>query len=111
MRPESKDIYRILKGLADGMGDDTFDGKAFVYSLADRMGDAKADALVAMMTEAGLVSGVNVKRYLDKPGVTVEPMDPRITLKGIQFLEENSMMRRAANAASGIAEVAGSLGI
>lgn len=111
MRPESRDIYRILNGLADGVGDEEFDGRAFLCSMGDRMGDARADDIVAMAVEEGLVAGVEVRRLVDGRGPTVVPIDPRITLKGIQFLEENSLMRRAAQAASGIADVAGAAGL
>lgn len=111
MRPESKDIYRILKGFADGVGDDEFDGKAFLHAAADRMGDARADALVAMVVDEGLLTGIEVRRFVDRSGPTLVPVDPRITLKGIQFLEENSLMRRAARAASGIADAAGAAGL
>ena len=47
----------------------------------------------------------NVVRYTRTPQQIQPPIAPRITLKGLEYLSENSMMKKAADIAKGVLEV------
>lgn len=60
-------------------------------------------SLMEMIAAEGYVDGVSVKRSADGD-VAVTLSSSRITLKGLEYLQENSMMKKAADLAKGIAE-------
>ena len=57
-----------------------------------------------MMTDVGYIKGVRV--YEDITGETcIDDEGIRITLKGLEYLQENSMMKRIYKAVKGIKEI------
>ena len=53
----------------------------------------------------GIITGITVEQSLsDYSPRIVEPIKPRITLKGLEYLQENSMMKKAYRLAKGIKE-------
>ena len=57
-----------------------------------------------MMSDVGYIKGVRV--YEDVTGETcIEDDGIRITLKGLEYLQENSIMKRLYKAAKGIKEI------
>lgn len=51
--------------------------------------------------DAGYIKGVSIKKYTDgEMRVDIESI--RITLKGLEYLSENSIMQRMYNATKGI---------
>lgn len=57
-----------------------------------------------MMADVGYIKGIEM--YVDITGeLNVDAKDMRITLKGLEYLQENSIMQRMYNAAKGIKEV------
>lgn len=99
-----KIIYRILKYLCESMDFDEFDSEGFT---AARFGtnDNRFRALLVQLQESGYIAGLNIKRYIRQPDYITEPMAPRITLKGMEYLHENGMMKKAANVAKGIVDM------
>lgn len=57
-----------------------------------------------MLTKEGFVDGVSVK-YGAKGDIVVSVSTPMITLKGIEYLHENSFMKKAGNIAKGLIDV------
>ena len=57
-----------------------------------------------MLANEGYVNGISVK-YGAQGDIVVTVNNPRITLKGIEYLNENSLMKKAANIAKGIVDV------
>lgn len=58
-----------------------------------------------MMVDAGYIKGVFVRS--DLTGETeIEAEDVRITLKGLEYLTENSIMQRIYKTAKGIKDIA-----
>lgn len=57
-----------------------------------------------MLTKEGFVDGVSVK-YGAKGDIVVSVSNPRITLKCIEYLHENSFMKKADNIAKGLIDV------
>ena len=60
-------------------------------------------AIMEMLAKERYVDGISIKRSADGE-VVVSVSDLRITLKGLEYLSENSLMRKASNLAKGIAE-------
>ena len=98
-----KAVYKILTTLEQEMDSAKLDLSA-----------ASADALcvsnerwakyIEMMYDVGYIKGVTIKRDICGDAV-VDTTNMRITLKGLEYLQENSIMRRIYNVARGIAEI------
>lgn len=56
---------------------------------------------IEMMKDVGYIKGVDIKHYMTG-GTDVNIDGIQITLKGLEYLQENSVMRRIYNAAKGI---------
>lgn len=68
--------------------------------------EPKRKALLGMLLKNGYVEGFQVIQYIGDPTPNIEGLEGiRITLKGLEYLEENSLMQKAARLAKGIAEV------
>ncbi len=57
-----------------------------------------------MLVDAGYIKGVSIKKYTDGQMI-VSIEDIRITLKGLEYLSENTIMQRMYKAAKGIADL------
>ena len=67
--------------------------------------EPKRKAILAMLLQNGYVEGFRVVQYIDDSVPSIEGLENiRITLKGLEYLEENSLMKKAASLAKGIAE-------
>jgi len=99
-----KVIYRILKCLSDSMDNEEFDTESFT---AERFGtnENRFHAILVNLQDEGYIKGLTVKRYVRQPLYVQKPICPRITLKGMEYLSENSFMKKAASLAKGILEV------
>lgn len=99
-----KIIYRILKYLRDSMDFEEFDSESFT---AETFGtnENRFNALLVELQESGYIKGLTIKRMLREPLKPFPPITPRITLKGLEYLNENGVMKKAANMAKGITEV------
>lgn len=100
-----KVIYRILRYLETAMDFDMVDLDRLS---AEELGisENRRVAILEMLVREGYVNGIGVKRSIDG-NVTISICGPRITIKGLEYLHENSMMAKAARIAKGIAEVMG----
>jgi hypothetical protein len=96
-------IYKILRYVEKQIDVEEFDGGAFC---AERFGLAETRwrHLLAILAGEGFLEGVTVDRAAD--GSTMLSLStPTITLKGLEYLQENSLMRKAAKLAKGVADV------
>ncbi|MCD7820997.1 MAG: YjcQ family protein [Clostridiales bacterium] len=96
-------IYKVLHYLEKAMDYDEADTD-FISAEHLKLSDRRWAAIMEMLAKEGYVDGVSIKRPLDGE-VLVAFYNPRITLKGLEYLKENSLMKKAANASKGIAEV------
>ena len=89
MSEDFKAIYKILSILQKSMDFEEPDMKKIS---AENLGITRPrrEALLRLLTKSGYIEGLE---------------DIRITLKGLEYLEENSLMQKAARLAKGIAEV------
>lgn len=98
-----KIIYRILRQLEKAMDYDELD---MDFISAEKFGitEQRWVAIIEMLVKEGYVTGISVKRSADGE-ICLSISDIRITLKGLEYLQENSLMQKAANLAKGIAEI------
>lgn len=97
-------IYKILKALEKGMDYDEFDISSISH---DRLGISwqRWEKIMIMLSKAGYIEGISYDQSLADYSPKLEkPIAPVITLKGLEYLEENSLMKRAANIVKGIKE-------
>ena len=55
-----------------------------------------------MMADVGYITGVEIQRFITGE-TSVDARDIQITLKGLEYLQENGIMRKLYKAAKGIA--------
>ncbi len=98
-----KAVYKILTALEKAMDLPEFDimevGPEKLGVSAERW-----SRYIEMMADVGCIKGVSVHRDI-LGEICVDAQNIRITLKGLEYLQDNSMMRRIYNAAKGITEI------
>lgn len=91
-------IYKILRLLEETMDNDEFD----ISCISDEcLGISKnrLNRLLILLQDDGYIQGIIYKTGAQ--GVKISP-HLRITIKGLEYLEENSMMKKAAAIVKGI---------
>lgn len=90
-----KIIYRILKYLEQHLGEENLDMDKISY---EQLGISfvRWEALLRMMQEEGYIKGLIYEQTMSdvSPHVVI-PINPKITIKGLEYLEENSFMKKA----------------
>lgn len=91
-----KVIYRILKALEAAPDCESFDAEEQIS--AERLGVTKPRlyALFSMLSQEGYITGVRERRFPGEQYPQADIRDIRITLKGLEYLSENSLMKKAA---------------
>lgn len=98
-----KVIYRILHYLEKAMDLDEIDEDRLSPETLGITPQRWA-ALWEMLAKEGYVNGVQVK-YSTDGDCSISFCNPRITLRGLEYLQENALMKKAAQLAKGIAEI------
>lgn len=103
-----KAVYRILSALEKAMDLPGFD----VQQIWQEALGATHEALgvtqerwcryMETMADVGYIKGVGIQRFLTGE-TSVDARDIRIALKGLEYLQENGIMRKFYKAAKGIA--------
>ena len=95
-------IYKILKTLEKAMDYDEIEIESIS---ADTLGitENRWLAIMEMLISDGLVTGVKITNYLSNKRLVNSDM--RITLKGLEYLQDNTLMKKAHNIAKGIVEL------
>ena len=105
MSEDFRTIYRMLSILQKSIDYEHVDIRRLS---ADNLGitESKRKVLLGMLLKNGYVEGFQVIQYIGDQAPNIEGLEGiRITLKGLEYLEENSLMQKAARLAKGIAEV------
>lgn len=100
----NKLIYKILKALRDSMSADEFDEQRIS---PERLGTNKnaRDAVLVQLLHAGYIEGPQEMQSISDTKPTLTDLQyTKITLTGLEYLEENSWMQKAARLAKGIVE-------
>lgn len=104
MSEVNKLIYKILRALRDSMSADEFDERRIS---PERLGTDKntRDAILVQLLHAGYVEGLQEMHYIGDTRPTLTDLQyTQITLTGLEYLEENNWMQKAARLAKGIVE-------
>lgn len=96
-------IYKILNTLEKAMDYSEFNIEEIGY---ERLGISEERWIryIEMMSDVGLIQGITVKTYIDGERAVVND-NIRITLKGLEYLTENSLMQKAYKIAKGIKDI------
>lgn len=98
-------IYRILKALEKAMDYDEFDVNAISHMRLN-ISYRRWEKLLIMLAKDGYIEGVVFDQCLsDYSPRVIQPIRPIITLKGLEYLSENSFMKKAAEIIKGAAEI------
>lgn len=98
-------IYKILKALEASMDFEEFDEQLIS---PERLGITKErrDKLLIQMQKEGYISGIGIVQYVNLASPSIDISNSvSITIKGLEYLTENSLMAKAAKLAKGVAEV------
>ncbi len=98
-----KIIYKILKILESAMSLEEFD-KSLISAEKLNLSIPLWSRIIKMLVDNGYVTGIEVWNSFDCQYPRVSVIRPEITLKGLEYLNENSVMKKIANAAKGIVE-------
>lgn len=100
-----KIIYRILKYLEEHLGEENINLDKISH---DRLGISflRWEALLRMMQEEGYIKGLVYEQTMsDSSPHVVLPINPKITIRGLEYLEENGFMKKAAETLKTIKEM------
>lgn len=90
-----KIIYKILRELERNMGNEQFE----IYHISAeklKIPYEKWEQLIIMLSDSGYISGVVVTQDIDDMFRHIaEPIHPYITLKGLEYLANNTFMEKA----------------
>lgn len=94
-------IYKILRILQKAMDLEEFDSEELS---AEELGLTvpKWSRLMAMLLKEGYISGGQTWNTMDCGYPKVALTRPELTMKGLEYLEENGLMKKAAGLAKGI---------
>ena len=98
-----KAVYRILSELEKAMDDNECDISKFDH---EQLGVSynRWIKYIQMMQEAGYIKGAEIKINL-YDDILFDGSEMEITLKGLEYLTENSIMQRIYKAAKGIKDI------
>lgn len=90
-----KSIYRILRELEKNMGNDNF-SPACISAEKMKIPFGRWEQLLILMQDEGYIKGLVLSSGLESPLRHItEPIFPQITIKGLEYLEDNSFMAKA----------------
>ena len=98
-----KAVYKILSALEKAMDLPEFD---IMEVGPEKLGvsNERWSRYIEMMADVGYIKGVSIHRDI-LGEMCVDAENVRITLEGLEYLQENSLMRKIYNAAKGITEI------
>lgn len=94
-------IYKILRILQKAMDLEEFDSEELSAG-ALGLTVPKWNRLMAMLLKEGYISGGQTWNTMDCGYPKVALTRPELTMKGLEYLEENGLMKKAAGLAKGI---------
>lgn len=99
-----KIIYKILKTIEKSMDYEEFDNNSISPEVLG-ISEQRWELFINELVEDGYIAGVVLVPIMGSRTKKVKLVKPYLTLKGMEFLEENSMMRKVADIAKGIADI------
>jgi len=99
-----KIIYKILSMLEKAMDYEEFDSGNIYKTMQDEISKERYNKILLMLYEEGYIKGKLIQT-LDYTGL----INFEITLKGLEYLKENSIMKKVANMLKGTTEIIGNI--
>jgi len=97
-------IYKILKFLEASLHVEEFPLEQFKCENF-KVSEQYFKEILKMLCDDGYVKGITFVQVLGQTTPGLKYIKPEITIKGLEYLEENSMMKKAADIAKGIIEI------
>lgn len=95
-----KVVYKVLVGIEASMYSNRFDG---TYLEALKIPEERRNRILQSMIGEGLIDGFERVNYAG--GYGFKAIEPRLTIKGMEFLQENSAMEKIKNGLKDIKDV------
>lgn len=95
-----KIVYRILVGIEASMDSQIFDG-TFLEAL--KISEERKNRILQSMIDDDLIDGFERVHYAG--GYGFKAIDPRLTIKGMEFLQENSTMQKIKNGLKDVKDI------
>lgn len=96
-------VYRILSALEKAMDLPEFNQNLISPSTIG-VSEERWKKYIEMMADVGYIKGIEISKYIT--GATVVNVDNiRITLKGLEYLQENSIMQKIYKTAKGVVDL------
>jgi hypothetical protein len=100
-----KIIYKILRGLEKNMGNENFKIES-ISATKMKISFEKLEQLLILMQVEIYIKGLVLSKDLEQLYRHIsEPIKPQITIKGLEYLAENSFMAKAKNALKMVGEI------
>lgn len=97
-----KVIYQILKAMDKSIDE----GKVHLPTHDElKITLYRQYALLIAIIDEGLITGVNYDYWLNQEEPHITVVHPRLTLKGFEYLAENSTIQKAKNLVTGVLDV------
>lgn len=96
-------IYKILSALEKAMDKPQFDISQ-ISAEALKISEERWARYIEMLADTGFIKGVRIYKNICEE-TQIEDEGIRITLKGLEYLTENSMMKRVYKAVKGVKEI------
>lgn len=95
-------IYKILKALEQSMDYEEFDDSQITPENLGVSRERRNKLLIEMQRDGYITGLVSFKSLGQHSSQIREPLEINITLKGLEYLSDNTMMKKAANMLKGI---------
>lgn len=93
-----KIMYKILRELEKNMGNEKFSVET-ISAEKLKVSFEKWEQLLILMQEEGYIKGLVLSKDLEQTYMHIsEPIKPKITIKGLEYLSDNSFMAKAKEA-------------
>lgn len=87
-----KVVYKVLAEVDKQMDNIDFD-ESFIKNL--KVSNNRINKIIESLVEDGYLTGIKISK--SKTGNIVMFINPRLTIKGMEFLQENSTMQKIKN--------------
>ena len=99
-----KTIYTLLNRLEKGLDYGDFDAEKEISPKALKITENRWNTYIKMLNDAGYITGVRIDDYINGE-IDIDISEISLTLQGLQYLAENTMMVRMWNAFKTVKEV------
>lgn len=97
-------VYKILKIIERSLDYEEFDNDP-ISAETLKVSVPRWSFIIKMLVDKGYIAGVKVQNLNHQDYPCIQIQRPSVTLDGLEYLNDNKMMKKISNAAKGIAEI------